>query len=536
MVTKIVNNTDKDVVYYTQNINSLLTGKPMPYIKKVVKAGETKYDRAVTGNTETENYLTSQGCVLTQQYRNLWLIIAGQSNAVGYDETPWDQDDVGAIPYCYFEGLKGHGGYGNADPVPAVNAGIDAFQDMQNLGGVGTRTKSLAYPLAKELIGLIPDEYELFISNYSQGMSYVNGGVVGTITSSNIPEGSTRWNTDGNLTTAIGRRMNLHMGRIQRDSKFLGVVWCQGEADGQGNCSVENYKTAFNNTITQIEALFAGGDNVTYGNKTKLNTMEKLFFNEFRLDTIEAHDKDAAPENESAFVEFTGGTFVASGIGNWSYMLNSQFAKDCRFRTNLDPTKVDIKYSSTAPTITAGQDATAIVNDRADVCEVAFDELGGIKYRILNGITSAKMPIYVCFINKLNNKYMGYAALNWSSTNSIGTPAWTYAEANAKVAFKYPLWIVFPGPQKYWDGKGTFKQIIQWQKENFTGFVDLPKDLPTNNARATGTKARTWNNWIGQGFTSSIFDSHYGQNAYRYIAKKVAEKIKQMFALYSADQ
>ena len=541
MVTKIVNNTDKDVVFYTVNIRNYTEtdkGNVYPPVERVVKAGETLYSRSVTGDTAVEDYLTKQGCTLTREHRNLWIIIAGQSNAVGYDETPWDEDDVGAIPYCYFEGLKTHGGYGNAVAIPAVNAGIDAFQDMQNLGSVGTRTKSLAYPLAKELIGMIPDEYELLISNYSQGMSYLNGGNVGTINSSNFPT-STRWNSDGNLTIAMGRRMNLQLARIQANSKLLGIIWCQGEADGQSSCSVENYKTAFDATIDKIQSLFSGA--TSFPNSTSIHTNEKIYYNEFAVNTKTAHDASASPENDAAFVEFTGGSFVGGKAGTWVYFDDKSWNANSRFRSNLHPSQVEIHYGSTAPT-DDGSGNWTYLDDRAGYAEIDFNQLlidGRVAYRVCArtpASTASDFPVYCAFVNKLNGKYMGYAVINWSSNGAVASPAFIYEEANAQVAFKYPLWVVFPGPQKYWNTQGTFKQIIQWQKENFTGFVDLPEDLATNDASDTGSKAQAWNGWKGYGFTSSTKPSHYGQNAFRYIAKKVADKIKEMQKLYNKER
>lgn len=533
MVTKIVNNSSKDIEFWTQNVQNFLQ-KNAAYapIKRVVKAGETLYSRSVTGDINVEDFLTKAGCTLTRVYRNLWLIIAGQSNAVGYDETPWDADDVGAIPYCYFEGMKTHGGYGNADCVPAINAGIDSFQDMQNVGGVGTRTKSLAYPLAKELIGMIPDGYELLISNYSQGMSYLIGGQVGTISGSNLPQNSTRWNSDGKLTEAMGRRLNIHLATIQPESKLLGVVWCQGEADGLGNVSVEDYKTAFQNTINTLQDRFSGATNFT-GRKV-IDTATKVYFSEFAINTNVAHKQDSSAADEHAFVEFTGGTFVGGAVNDWKYIDRSSF------RTNLAPSEVEIKYGSASPVVNADTGEVTFTEDRTGYAKIDFEHAytdGRVAYAFTkNGLRANDCPVYCAFFNKLNGKYMGYIAINWSSSGATASPAFVYEEANAPKAFHHPLWIVFPGPQKYWNTQGTFKQIIAWQKENFTGFIDLPEDLSTNDASDTGTKAQAWNGWKGYGFTSSTKPSHYGQNAFRYIAKLVANKIKEMNTLYTEDK
>lgn len=528
MVTKIVNPTSQDVEFYTTNINSYLTGKAMPPIKRVVKAGETLYSRSVTGDTNTENYLTAKGCTLTQVRRNMILIIAGQSNAVGYDETPWDADDVKPLPYCYFESYKSHGGYGNAEAVPLWNPGVDTYQDMQNVGGVGTRTKGLHYELAKRLIGIIPEDYELELWGHSYGMSGMCVGTAGSVDGRNLPSGSTKWNSDGALTLATGRRLNLQLGRIQPESKLLGFVWCQGEYDGQQNITPDAYSTGFQAMVDKMQDLFAHGNGNTSQTYGELNTYERVVYERFAINTKTAHNENSSPLNDAAFVSFTGGWFVASF--NWKYFDRTNFS------TNLIPEQIEIKYSHTEPTATAGDDASTLDNSAAGKIEIDFANVytdGRVRYKTLASGWTGNF-VYAQFVNKLNNKYIGYVIINWSNTGGKTSPNFDYTEANLDHSgdIGYPLWIAFPGPQAYWDTQGTFAQLMERQKAKIGNYIDLPKDLPTNDASPTGTKAKAWNYWNGYGFTSSTKPSHYGQNSYRYIADKVYKQIQIMFAKY----
>lgn len=528
MVTKIVNPTSQDIEFYTPNIKTYLTGKAMPPIKRVVKANSETYSRSVTGDTNTEEYLVKMGCTLSQVRRSLCIIVAGQSNAVGYDETPWDENDVKPLPYCYFEGQKTHGGYGNAEAVPMWSPGVDCYQDMQNVGSVGTRTKGLHYELAKKLIGIIPDGFELEIWGWAMGMSGMCVGQDGTVTGQNLPSGSTKWNNTGGLTIASGKRLNAMFGSIQKESKLIGVIWCQGEYDGMENVSVENYAAGFQAMVDKMQSIFQGdgGSGAPIG---AIDTAEKILYREFKLNTKTAHSQTASPLNNAAFVEFTGGTFMAPPYGRYNYFGRNDF------RTNLTPELVEVKYGSTAPVISATGEVTAST-DREGYAVVDFYNVyidGRVKYGLVKSdVVKADLPIYCTFFNKLNGKYMGYVILNWSYAGSIGSPAFEYVEENAQSAFKYPLWLVYPGPQKYWNTKGTFKDIIAWQKENFTSYIDLPEDLPTNDCSPTGTKARAWDYWNGYGFTSSAKASHYGQNSYKYIANAIYLQIKKMFAVY----
>lgn len=708
MVTKIVNNTDKDVVFYTVNIRNYTEtdkGNVYPPVERIVKAGETLYSRSVTGDTALEDYLTKQGCTLSQIRRNLIVIVAGQSNAVGYDETPWDADDIGAIPYCYFDSQKSHGGYTGAEPIPMYNPGIDTYQDMQNVGSCGTRTKGIHYELAKRLIGLIPDEYELEIWGMAYGGSRLTGGNAGSVSGANLPENSTKWNSDGALSIATGKRLGIHLSRIQPESKLIGFVWCQGENDGSSNASVKEYEQAWKNTIDTIQT------NAVQTLGTGM--LSNLLFPDFEINMQSAFDRNSSPENNGAFVSFAGGEKFIVANGARKKMGNI-------FRTNLDPDQVEITWwgeilndetplsampytqfegtiAKTADTNTGfdadkvelfNTDGNVSVETRADgklwiralrtgsfnlgvrtkaaegeeSVEFAIDlslaensrgtpatlfecptanitatvgvqksfqiycpsgyqgqvqvgsDSNSVSGSISKGSTTdngthgivninftANKPgiyiarlwfsgdssgltayfpiechasainggpatfatskegcygvdfttreywhitdpginnglIYMKIVNKLNGKYIGFVPVSNKNDSAVTAPSIEYKEVNAKVKFKNPMWFVFPGPQKYWNAQGTFKQIIDWQKENFTCFVDLPEDLPTNDANASGTKSKAWNGWRGYGFTSSNKASHYGQNAFRYIAEKVVDKMKQMMTIYQADR
>ncbi len=708
MVTKIVNNTDKDVVFYTVNVRNYTEtdkGNVYPPVERVVKAGETLYSRSVTGDTAVEDYLTKAGCTLSQVRRNLIVIVAGQSNAVGYDETPWDKDDVGVIPYCYFDAQKQHGDYSGAAPVPIHNPGIDTYQNMQDLGSVGTRTKGIHYELAKRLIGLVPDEYELEIWGMAYGGSRLTGGNAGSVGGNNLPENSTKWNSDGALSIATGKRIGVHLRAIQPESKLIGFVWCQGENDGSSNVSVREYEQGWKNTIDTIQS----NARQTLGR----SLLGNLLFPDFEINMTNAFDRNSSPENEGAFVSFAGGEkfYVASGerkqMGNifrtnldpeqveitwWGDIANdetpiaampySQFegtiAKTADTNTGFDANKVELfntdgnvsvetradgklwiralktgsfnlgvrtkaaegeesvefsinlslaENSRGTPstffelptanlTATVGQQKTfqiycpsgqqgqvqvgsdpstsfgsiskgsttddgthGIVNinftpNKAGVyvarlwfandgsgltayfpieCHASAQDGGPATFSTSKegcyGVNFATREywhiqdpgmndgrIYMKIVNKLNGKYIGFIPVSNKESSAWTAPSIEYKEVNAVSKFKNPMWFVYPGPQKYWNGQGTFKQIIDWQKENFTGFVDLPEDLPTNDANDTGTKRNAWNGWQGYGFTSSAKASHYGQNAFRYIAEKVVEKMKQMMVIYQADR
>ena len=302
--------------------------------------------------------------------RSYVVIVAGQSNAVGYDESPIHSNEAKPIPFAYYEQLypTTRSAYSLGSQVPFYAPYTDCFQNMRSYPtSCGNLTKGVHYFIAEKLIGFVPEDYELEIWGYAYGGSGVKTGNVGSVDSNNLPSGSTLWGDTGGLTLATAKRMKLHFGTLQPQSKLMAIVWCQGEQDGDKNISVDNYADGIAKTMQTIA--------------TNAELKDENYVNpNFKIDTTE-----------------------------------------------------------------------------------------------YNGI-------------------------------------------------KYPLWVVYPGPQKYWNTRGTFKNIIAWQKANFTNFVDLPEDLQTNDSNASGSKAQTWRDWSGYGFTSSVLNSHYA-NCFDFIGHKVAKKI-----------
>ena len=533
MVTKIVNDTDCDVSYSVKNafdeaFSSELQNKRIQRIQKVAKAHTITYDRCVTGDDGVEKHLAENGCVLSQVRRNLIISIAGADNAVGCDETPLNADEVKPLPYCYFESQKpNRGGYNNADAIPRWNPLVDTYQDMQGVG-IGARTKGLHYEIAKRLITLIPDGFELEIWGNAMCDSGMCVGEVGSVNSSNLPENSTKWGADGSLTIATGRRFNIQFGKIQPESKFLGFVWCQAAKDGAEGVSVDDYSASFQAMVDKIQNIFETGSGVS-GGGTTIDTASKMAYERFAINTKAVHNEKSSPENNAAFVSFTGGTFVCKF--EWVYFARTNFL------TNLLPNQVEIKYSYTAPTINQGDDGSALDNSAAGKAEIDFYNAlvdGRVRYKSL-ATGWSKNWIYACFVNKLNNKYMGYVILNWTAVNAGFSPNFDYTEDNIDRSFDigYPLWIAFPDPQAYWNTQGTFADIIARQKEKIGFFLDLPQDLETNDCTPQGTHARAWNYWNGYGCSGSAKKSQrYGQGAYKYIAQLVFKQIEKMLAKY----
>lgn len=151
------------------------------------------------------------------------LVIAGQSNAVGYDDnrsgdfpyyTPKAPERMKQISCWTGE---------NDDIIPlTAKAKTASWGDMAN--STGSECRGLHVPLANLIIDYIPDDYGLLIVPAAKNAT----GFTGSETSWVSPNGAL-YQTLINKTTAA---MNANA-----ENKFLGVVWIQGEND-YGNASL----------------------------------------------------------------------------------------------------------------------------------------------------------------------------------------------------------------------------------------------------------------------------------------------------------
>lgn len=163
------------------------------------------------------------------------LCVAGQSNAVGYDES--------AIPRDYMERFGSDriaqlGFYGE-DNLRAVPLGPCAqnFQDMRPFGhpgnpGIGTR--GIHLPLAHALLPYIPEDYDILVIPCAYGGTGFSLGQWGGYDPRTFrPEpGIWRWGVESCYYKAMCDRIGYALEQ-NPENRFLGLVWCQGEWDSE---------------------------------------------------------------------------------------------------------------------------------------------------------------------------------------------------------------------------------------------------------------------------------------------------------------
>lgn len=169
------------------------------------------------------------------QKKYMILCVAGQSNAVGYDESVIPADycsrfDTGRI---FQLGLYGD------DNLKVISLGPCAqnFQDMRPFGnpanpGVGTR--GIHLPLAHRLLQYIPEGYDILVLPCAYGGTGFTVGEYGTYDAETLrPEpGIWRWGMDSCYYHAMCDRIGYALER-NPENRFLGMVWCQGEWDSE---------------------------------------------------------------------------------------------------------------------------------------------------------------------------------------------------------------------------------------------------------------------------------------------------------------
>ncbi len=162
------------------------------------------------------------------------LCVAGQSNAVGYDES--------VIPRGYMSGyqsprIKQLGFYGedNLRIIP-MGACAQNYQDLRPYGhddSVEPGTRGIHLPLAFMLLSQIPADASILVLPCAYGGTGFTCGQNGSYDQANMRpiEGRVRWGYDSPYYLAMRDRIAYVLSQSD-ENRFFRMVWCQGEQDG----------------------------------------------------------------------------------------------------------------------------------------------------------------------------------------------------------------------------------------------------------------------------------------------------------------
>lgn len=159
--------------------------------------------------------------------------VAGQSNAVGYDESPVAQGYCERFDSARIRQLGLHGE--DNLHVIALGACAQSYQDMRPFGNPlnpGIGTKGIHLPLAHKLLEHIPEDYGILIISCAYGGSGFTVGEFGPYDEARLAPaaGVWRWGVSSNYYRGMKERVEYALD-LNSENRFLGVVWCQGEHD-----------------------------------------------------------------------------------------------------------------------------------------------------------------------------------------------------------------------------------------------------------------------------------------------------------------
>ena len=215
------------------------------------------------------------------------LCVAGQSNAVGYDESPITEKEL----YCVDSSrIKQLGFYGE-DNLQIIPLDYCA-QSMQNLrlynrpDSSYPGTKGIHLPLANLILPHIPEDYGILILSIAfGGTAFTSGQDAEYDFSLKKPMASDehgqcgpyRWGKDTAYYHTLKDRIAYAL-QLNPQNRFAGVIWCQGENDSEDS---QGHYTAF---TEMTEQLFSDLNQMDLGNRVPKGYWDKdLWYN---LETV----------------------------------------------------------------------------------------------------------------------------------------------------------------------------------------------------------------------------------------------------------
>lgn len=239
-----------------------------------------------------DNIEPSGGTTTTEKVYDKFVVvcIAGQSNAVGYDESP--VDDKFLYKSMDTKRIKQLGFY-NSDNLKLIDLDYCAqsMQDMRNHNRKGDKyagTKGIHLPLANLMLDYIPDDYGVLVLPIAFGGTGFTSGGNGnystelkkpTDTDNKSGNGTTaqKWGTDTAYYKTLRDRI-IHALELHPENLFAGIVWCQGEND---KTNASGHYAGFQ---AMTEALFQALNDAGLGNRTPKGTWDKDIW--YNMETV----------------------------------------------------------------------------------------------------------------------------------------------------------------------------------------------------------------------------------------------------------
>lgn len=207
-------------------------------------------------------------------------VVAGQSNSVGYDESPITQVQVGVMS----DRILQLGYRDNNLQLVQINPCAQNIQNMSSFTNPSTisgfnGTKGIHLPLGAALLSNLPSDYGVIIIPVAYGSTGFTTANVGTYDAENMmptDNASCKWGADTPYYQTIVDRLKYVLDMADIDAKYAGLIWCQGEQDSSVNDAPTN-ASGWNAMMTKF-----ANDMSSYNSKS--------VFGSFGLQSIYVHE------------------------------------------------------------------------------------------------------------------------------------------------------------------------------------------------------------------------------------------------------
>lgn len=236
-------------------------------IGEAVRTGKISIFNRISGLART--YTLTQKAASSQKDRYMVLVVAGQSNASGYDISAIDAED--AEHPDIFQLSYGRGDIPSMSIIPLTADAEDIDDDIK---GYGRKCKGIHLPLAKELLNRLPFGTKILVipvavgdTKFQPDRQYGEYDAV-QMKPVRIYNRHYRWGVESAYCKTMLDRLKYALD-LNADNQFLGFVWCQGESDRP---NADLHYTEF---MRMTDHIFTEMNSSGYGARTNYGTFDK---------------------------------------------------------------------------------------------------------------------------------------------------------------------------------------------------------------------------------------------------------------------
>ena len=223
-----------------------------------------------------------------EYHKYIVIAIAGQSNAVGYDESKVEDQELYLCKNT--DRIKQLGFYGEDNlKLIDLNYCAQSMQDMRVHNNADTPTpgtKGVHLPLANLMLDYLPEDFGILVLPISYGGTGFTCGIDGDyneVLKKPSPGGPgegtaiLKWGNDTAYYKTLRDRI-IYALELHPENRFAGILWCQGENDAP---APKEHDKAFRE---MTEALFASLNEAGLGNRVSKGIIDSDIW--YNMETV----------------------------------------------------------------------------------------------------------------------------------------------------------------------------------------------------------------------------------------------------------